>query len=154
SGVQNGDVVLQLAEPQLGARQVAEDADLPARLLARGPDPPHVLGVLPGSAVGEVEPEDVDPGVQELAQHRWLPARWPGGGDDLRATPGGGHQLCPDGCVLGTGLGAAGSWAVTGPVGASSGGGGLSSSCSITGSRQTTLASTRPAAADSSATKS
>src|SRR2546421_2987298 len=124
--------------------------------------------MLLGRPVGEVEPEDVNPRLEELAQDLGLAAGGPDRGDDLGATgvvrgcaarrnpirSGGRHQLCPVVRVCGTGVGAAGIGAVTGPVGASSGLGGLSSSCSMIGIRQTMLASTRPAAAESSARKS
>ena len=48
-------------------------------------DPVDVLGVLVGGAVGEVEAEDVDSGLDQLAQHLGLAARRPDGGDDLGA---------------------------------------------------------------------
>ena len=52
-----------------GPGQVAEDPDLTADLLARRADPAHGLGVLLRRAVGEVEPEDVDAGLEQLTQH-------------------------------------------------------------------------------------
>ena len=38
-------------------------------------------------AVREIQPEDVDPGVDQLAQHFGRPRRRADGGDDLRADP-------------------------------------------------------------------
>src|SRR4029453_7139809 len=143
---------LEVAQAELGPRQVAHDPDLAPSLLADLSDAPNVLGLVLRRPVGEVEPEDVDPGLEQLTEHLGLPARRAERGDDLGAT-GGGHQLWPEGRVRGMVAGAGVSGAVTGPVGASSGGGGRSSSCSITRGRQTTPARTSPAAAESSATK-
>src|SRR5262249_38282595 len=97
--------------------------------------------------------------LQELTEDLRVAAGRTDGRDDLGAAGpvgdrAGGHQLCPWARGLRTGPGAVVSRAVTGPVGAPAGGGGRSSSCSIMGMRQTTLARTRPAAAESSARKS
>jgi hypothetical protein len=85
AGVEDGDTALQLAEPELRSREVADDPHLPAGLLAHRADPADVLGVLVGRGVGEVEPEDVDPRIEQLAEHLRGPARRTDRGDDLRA---------------------------------------------------------------------
>ena len=82
---QADDPVVDVADPQLRARQVAEDADLlaaPLRGLARHR---HVLRVIVAGPVGEVEPEDVGAGLDQLEHALDGASR----GADRR------HDLCP-----------------------------------------------------------
>jgi hypothetical protein len=83
--VEDRDVALKVAEAELWARKVAHDPDLATDLLTDRADPPDVLGLLIRGAVGEVEPEDVDAGREELAQDIRRAARGPDRGDDLGA---------------------------------------------------------------------
>src|SRR3954470_16047535 len=157
--MEDRDVPFENPEAQLRSGQVAEDPDLTPDLRTGLPDAPHRLGVLAGGSVGEVQPEDVDAGVEQLAKDLGLTARGTDRRHDLGSARAslaraGHYDEPPVARVWGTGGTVESLASVTGPVGASSGRGGPSSSCSITGSRQTTLASTSPAAAESSARKS
>src|SRR5262249_16659748 len=120
AGVEDRDAAFEISETELRAGQVPHDPDFTAGLLAHGPDPFDGVRPLTRGPVGEVEPEDVDAGVEQLPEDWGLAARGPDGRDDLGASRGGGHQPPPEGRVRGTGVGAAGIGAVTGPVGASS----------------------------------
>ena len=72
AGLELGDVVAQLADPQLRARQVAEHRDLFADLLGRRPDRLDRARVPIAIGVGEVEPEDVGTGLDQA--HAACPA--------------------------------------------------------------------------------
>ena len=83
--LQLGEVVAQLADPQLRPRQVAEHRDLAADLLGGGADRLDRLRLALRAGVGEVEAEDVGAGGDQLLEHRRVPARRPDRGDDLGA---------------------------------------------------------------------
>ena len=83
--MEDRDVALEVPETELRARQVADDPDLTADLLARLSHPAHGLRLLLGCPVREVDPEDVDPRLEELTKHLRVRARRPEGGDDLGA---------------------------------------------------------------------
>ena len=66
--LQLGDVVAQLADPQLRPGQVAEHGDLAPDPLRRGPDRLDRAGVALAVGVGEVEAEDVGAGLDQAHQ--------------------------------------------------------------------------------------
>ena len=69
AGLQLGEVVAQLADPQLRPRQVAEHRDLAADPLGGGADRLDRLRLALGAGVGEVEAEDVGAGGDQLLEH-------------------------------------------------------------------------------------
>jgi hypothetical protein len=62
------DVAMQRPDPQLRSRQVLKDRNLASDLVGRGADPLGVLGVELATAVREVEPGDVHPGLDQSHQ--------------------------------------------------------------------------------------
>ena len=68
AGLQLGDVVAQLADPQLRPRQVAEHRDLAADPLGRRADRLDRARVALAVGVGEVEAEDVGAGLDQAHQ--------------------------------------------------------------------------------------
>ena len=84
AGLQLGDVVAQLADPQLRPRQVAEHRDLAPDPLGGGADRLDRLRVALAVGVGEVEAEDVGAGLDQLLEDAGVPARRADRGDDLR----------------------------------------------------------------------
>ena len=83
AGLQLGDVVAQLADPQLRPRQVAEHRDLAPDPLGSGADRLDRARVPLSIGVGEVEPEDVGAGLDQALQDVLVPARGTDRGDDL-----------------------------------------------------------------------
>ncbi len=81
---QLSDAAGHRAEPQLRARQVAEDGHLAPRALGRLPDPAGLLGVLVPASVGEVQPRDVHPRDDHRGQDVGLLGGRTDGCDDLR----------------------------------------------------------------------
>ena len=73
-GLQLGDVVAQLADPQLRPRQVAEHGDLAPGPLRRRPDRLDRARVALAVGVGEVEAEDVGAGLDQAAPARRRPS--------------------------------------------------------------------------------
>jgi hypothetical protein len=104
AGVEHGDVALEVAEPQFRAREVAEDADLSPGPLGGVAYSGDDLGVLVRGRVREAEPEDIDPGIEQLPQHLRLAAGGADGGDDLRPAAGVAHRANASGSAT--------SWAI------------------------------------------
>ena len=80
---QLGEVVAQLADPQLRPGQVAEHRHLAADLLGGGADRLDRLRVALAVGVGEVEAEDVGAGLDQCLEHLRVPAGRADRGDDL-----------------------------------------------------------------------
>ena len=74
AGLQLGDVVAQLADPQLRPRQVAEHRDLAPDPLGRGADRLDRARVAVAVGVGEVEAEDVGAGLDQALERRRAPS--------------------------------------------------------------------------------
>ncbi len=100
--LQLGVVVAQRADPELRPRQVAQYRDLAANALGGTADRLDRARLLVRSGVGEVEPEDVGAGADQLLEHARLPARRPDGGDDLRAAAQVAPRLSGRICLHGT----------------------------------------------------
>ena len=82
---QVGDPVAQRADPHLRAGQVLEHRDLAADAARGVADPLDRLRVLVARAVREVEPRDVEPGLDHPHEHVRLARGRSDGGDDLRS---------------------------------------------------------------------
>ena len=75
----------EIAEPQLWALQIGEDADRPPGIAFDLADLGESGAVLLVGAVAEIEAEDIDPGVEQRAQALAAGARRPDRRDDLGA---------------------------------------------------------------------
>src|SRR5712692_10339040 len=75
----------EIADPELWALQVGEDADRPPGIALDPPDVLEQLTLLGVAAMAEIEPEHIDPGIEQCPQAFGAGAGRTQGRDDLGA---------------------------------------------------------------------
>ena len=92
--VAGGDLdraVREIAEPKFRALQIGENTDRPSALRFDAPDLLEQRALLVVAAMAEIQPENIDPGLEQRAQPLAAGARRTYGRDDLdaaQAAPG------------------------------------------------------------------